>query len=168
MKRVVLFAALLGASPARAIGFGFGFDRVDVVSEDPGHWLNYDLPTVSSYPLRPAFRFIEQIKLVLTTPADDLYVGMSLASQSAVLERGVPGVPGLHWTVGLQTRAFLPRGIFGGLAYRTGRLRFGLGISAASAAAWSNLSWASWALLPTIGVGIGRVHPRPEQAPAPD
>ena len=154
VRRILALASFLVLTCAEASEFGF--DRVDVVSEDPGVWLNYDLPTIGSYPIRPALRFIEQIKLVLTTPAEDLYVGLSLSSQSVVLEREIPGVAGLRWTVGVQTRALVPRGGFGGLAYRIGVFRFAAGASVASAAAWANLSWTSWSILPTVGIGIGR------------
>ncbi len=148
----MLLAAALAAMPV-------DFDRVDVISEDPGLWLNYDLPSARAYPLAPTLRFVEQVKPVLKiVPVEGLYAGISMQSQSISYERAFLPQYGLAWSAGVQTRLLLPTGVFGGLAWRVWRMRFGLGVSAFSSASWVRPDWTSWRVLPTLGVGIGRMN----------
>jgi hypothetical protein len=150
--------ALILAATATSIPF----DRVDLLSEDPGTWIHYDVPGGSNYPTRPAMRFLTQIKPVFELPVEGLYLGASLSSQSLVYERPLLSEWNLYWSAGVQTRLLLPRGVMAGVAWRFWRLRVGLGLSAVSEARWSNPSWRSWAVLPTLGLGIGRMHGGPE------
>ncbi|MDD9935791.1 MAG: hypothetical protein OXT09_19425 [Myxococcales bacterium] len=135
---------------------GFAFDRVDIVSEEPGTWLSYDLPLLDVAPATTGVRFVEQVKPVFTLPVEHLYLGTSIASQSLVYEAPVLAREGLSWSAGLHTRLLLPRGIFAGVALRRWHLRLALGVSALSATAWAQPDWTYWSLLPTVGVGITR------------
>lgn len=135
---------------------GFGFDRVDVVAEDPGTWMNYDLPMGTSYPPSLAIRFLSQVKPVWTTPVEGLTIGTSLASQSVVYEQPLWKQAGLYWSAGLQTQLLMPRGALAGLAWRRGHFRIGAGVSAVSGSSWARPDWTTWSFLPTLGFGIGR------------
>ena len=136
------------------------FDRVDVLSEDPGLWLNHDLPFASVYWPRTGYRLLEQVKPVWRIRAvQGLHVGVSLSSQSLVYEHPL-GVgwglsQGLSWSVGVQTALGLPRGALAGLAWRRGPFRVGLGVSLLSSATWARPEWTYWWVLPTLGLGVG-------------
>jgi hypothetical protein len=164
MPAALIALALLGGALELDPDGGFGFDRVDILSEDPGTWLHYDLPYAGTYPTAPAIRFIAQVKPVWRTPVRGLYVGTSLASQSAVLERPVflTDCHGLYWSAGLQTRLLLPAGLMGGVAWRYGPLRVGAGLSLVSTASWRHRNWTQWSALPTVGIGIGRRYQAPD------
>lgn len=152
-----LVLAALFALPAQADDFGF--DRVDLISEDTGLWLNHELTSAGAYPTRAALRFVTQVKVVFRLPGlEGLRAGASLSSQSVSLERPIElgFVPdGFYWHAGLQTRLLMPRGVFGGVAYRWKRLRIGAGVSALSGASWATPTWASWTVVPTLGLGVG-------------
>ncbi len=153
----LLLGAGLGASP-------LSFDRVDVVSEDPGLWLNYDVPYAHVYWPRTGYRFLEQVKPVWRIRAlEGLHLGVSLRSQSLVYERSLGVGHGLYWTAGVQTALLLPRGALGGLAWRRGHFRLGVGVSLLSSATWARPEWTHWQLLPTLGLGVG-----PEAEPPQD
>ena len=132
------------------------FERVDVLSEDPGLWLYQDAGRLGVDALTPTIRFLSQVKPVFSLPVEELSVGVSLGSQSLVYERALLESIHLSWTVGLQTRLLLPRGALVGLAWRVGPLRLGLSLSVFSEASWANVDYRSWTALPTFGLGIGR------------
>jgi len=131
------------------------FDRVDLVSEDPGTWVNYDVPLAATYALPATVRFVEQIKPVVALPWQGWYAGASLASQSLAYERPLLPQANLYWSAGLHTRLLLPRGIHGGLAWRQGMVRLAMGVSVTSESSWARPSWRQWFVLPTIGIGVG-------------
>lgn len=145
----LLSLCMLGQNP---------LDRVDLVSEDPGTWVNYDLPVVGANSTATVLRFVEQLKLVWRTPVERLFVGTSIASQSLVYEHPLLE-KSLFLSAGLQTKLLLPRGITAGLAWRAGYVRLGAGVSVLSSASWSNLNWTRWSVLPTVGVGIAFAPP---------
>ncbi len=134
---------------------GFGFSRVDILSEDPGFWINDELPNVLAYPLRPTLRFVMQVKVVWATPVRGLTLGTSITSQSIHYERSIFGFESVTVGGGLQTALLLPRGIWVDVAWHRGPYRLALGLSTISDASWGNLRWDSWRFLPTVGVGIG-------------
>ncbi len=137
------------------------FDRVDLISEDPGTFVNYELWGAPTYPTKAAIRLVTQVKPVVSIPrVPGLTVGVSLSSQSVVYERPFL-IDGLHWTAGVQTALLMPRGALGGVAYRTGRWRFGVSASAISGSTWARPSYGQWTVLPTVGVGVGK-KPKPE------
>jgi hypothetical protein len=133
----------------------FGFSRVDILSEDPGFWINDELPNVLAYPLRPALRFVMQVKVVWSTPVRGLTIGTSVSSQSVHYERNIFGFESVTVGAGLQTALLLPRGLWVDVAWHRGPYRLALGLSTISDASWGNLRWDSWRFLPTVGVGIG-------------
>ena len=155
----LVFAATLALSLPAAAG-EFRFDRVDLVSEDTGLWLNHELPAAPAYPVRAALRFVTQVKVVFALPGlEGLQAGASLSSQSIALERPLElgFLPkGFAWHAGVQTRWLMPRGAFGGVAYRWKHLRVSAGVSALSGASWAHPTWSSWTVVPTLGIGIGR------------
>jgi hypothetical protein len=154
-------SVIVSAALAATLAGSFQFDRVDLLSEDPGVWLNHELPGTLAYPVKPAVRLLTQVKPVWATPVPNLYVGTSLVSQSVVYEHPL-WAPGNLWlTGGLQTRWLMPRGALAGLAWRYGRVRVGLGMSAVSDASWARPSWTHWSFLPTVGIGVGRLHQPP-------
>jgi len=145
-------ASLTLAAPVR-------LDRVDVLSEDKGTFLHYDVPMVGAYAPMTVLRFVEQVKVVVALPVDGLYAGASLASQSLSYEgplwrTGEDG-RGLFWTASLHTRLLMPYGAHAGVAWRFGFMRLSLGASASSASTWVRPSWTEWHVLPTLGLGFG-------------
>ena len=134
------------------------FDRVDVLSEDPGLWVNDDLLRIQQTPRIGVIRYLGQVKVVLSMPVDGVYFGASLASQSLVVEQLlVPKWPVFGYA-GVQSSLLLPRGLQAGLSFRHGGLRVGAGISGLSSATWARPDWTVWTFLPTIGLGFGRSH----------
>src|SRR5262245_42903054 len=117
-------ALVLAAEPS-----GVSWQRVDVLSEDPGLWLPQEVERLSVDPLTPIVRFLTQVKFVWSTPVRGLDFGVSIGSQSLVYEYPVLPELNLSLSVGLQTRLLLPRGALLGLAWRAGPLRVGLGLS---------------------------------------
>jgi hypothetical protein len=136
----------------------FGFDRVDVLSEDPGTWLHYEMPMMGTYPTAPALRFVEQVKVVFGLPVKGLYAGVAIGSQSLVYEYPLLADKGVFLTGGLQTRLLFPRGVLVGVAWRVGMFRFGASLSAITGGSWQRPGDTAFLLLPTLGVGIGRAY----------
>jgi len=136
----------------------FGFDRVDLLSEDPGTWLHYEMPMMGTYPTAPALRFVEQVKVVFGLPVKGLYAGVAIGSQSLVYEYPLLADKGVFLTGGLQTRLLFPRGVLLGLAWRVGMFRFGASLSAITGGTWQRPGDTALLLLPTVGVGIGRAY----------
>jgi hypothetical protein len=151
-------ALVLAAEPS-----GVRFERVDVISEDPGLWLYQEAPRLKVDRLTPTVRFLTQVKVVFSTPKQGLSFGLSLDSQSLTYERPLLPRANLALSMGLQTRLLLPRGLLVGLAWRAGPVRLGLSLSVFSEATWSRVNYRYWTALPTLGVGFGR-SPEP---PAP-
>lgn len=131
-------------------------DRVDLVSEDPGLWLNQELPRAHVTPGTTGLRFLTQIRPVVTLPIQDLSVGLSLQSQSLLIERPIAPTLNLAATGGLITRGGLPVGAMAGGSWRPGVLRIGLSAIALSSATWARPRWSAWQILPGVGIGIGR------------
>ena len=145
--------ALLVAS---ALGASFGLERVDVLAEDTGTFLHYDAPMVTVYPVTPALRLVEQVKVVFSTPLEGVTAGVSIASQSIMWERPLfDGKGPLSFGLGLHTRLLFPRGFFVDLSWRLGRVRLALALAATSSGSWARPQWTSWNVLPSVGVGIG-------------
>ncbi len=162
--QVMLLALCLAAEPSEVKAVPratFGFDRVDLVSEDRGTWLNYDLPMFSGYALSGVVRLVEQVKVSLRLPWQGFYLGLSIASQSLTFEGAIARRLGLFWTVGLQTRLLFPAGVLAGVAWRVAWFRVGVSVSAFTTRGWANLSGSGSGafpvhVLPTIGLGVGR------------
>jgi hypothetical protein len=146
-------AGLAMPSPARPTWSG-GFDRVDLVSEEIGTFLNYDVLELPVYPLKPALRFVEQVKVVFRLPWQGLYAGASIESQSLTYEHPV-GPKGLFLAGGLVTRLLFPRGVIAGAAYRVGLFRVGLSLSAFTSGSWSAPGSFQLTFFPSLGLGIG-------------
>ena len=150
---MLLSAMALAASPVK-------LDRVDLIAEDPGTFLNYELPAAGTYPTKAAVRFVTQVKPVLEMPSlPGWHLGLSIASQSLVYEKPL-SVPNLYFSGGIQSSLFLPRGVLAGVAYRPGRWRIGLSCSAVSGATWTRFGgYGQWTVLPALGVGVGPKPP---------
>lgn len=132
------------------------FERVDLLAEAPGTWLSYDLPLAGISATSTAVRFVEQVKVVWGLPAPYLYAGASLSSQSLSYERPLWSAWHLDAVVGLDTKLLLPRGAYATIAWHYRWLRLAVGVSASSAAIWSEPDYDSWVIVPTLGVGVGR------------
>jgi hypothetical protein len=149
---LALVAALvLAAEPG-----GVRWQRVDVLSEDPGVWLLHDAPRLKVDRLTPVVRFLSQVKGVWSTPVRGLGFGVSVGSQSLVYEYPLLPRANLALSMGLQTRLLLPHGALVGVAWRAGPVRLGLSLSVFSEATWSRLNYQYWTALPTLGLGFGR------------
>lgn len=147
------------------------FERVDVISEDPGLWVSNEAPRLIADPLTPTIRFLMQVKPVWRTPVKGLSFGISLGSQSLVYEHPVlalapalASVPilasaRLSVSVGLQTRLLLPRGALVGLSWWMGPVRIGAGLSVFSEASWNHVDYRTWTAIPTLGLGFGFAPP---------
>jgi hypothetical protein len=155
MLLATALALTLSADPAATSNeWSAGFDRVDLISEEIGTFLNYDVLEVTLYPLKPTMRFVEQVKVSFRLPWSGFYAGASIASQSLTYEWAV-GPKGLFLTGGVVTRLLFPRGVIAGAAYRVGNFRFGFSLSAFSSGSWSAPGSFQWTALPSLGVGIG-------------
>jgi hypothetical protein len=97
-------ALVLAAEPARV-----RFERVDVLSEDPGLWLSQEAPRLGVDRLTPTVRFLTQVKAVWSTPVRGLGFGVSVESQSLVYEYPLLERANLSLSMGMQTRLLLPR-----------------------------------------------------------
>ncbi|EPX62568.1 hypothetical protein D187_008756 [Cystobacter fuscus DSM 2262] len=141
----------LAAAPVR-------LDRVDLLSEDEGTFLNYDMPLFSAYAPITGGRFLEQVKVVLALPVSGLYAGASIASQSISYEgpllRSQDG-RGLFWVGSVHTRLLMPYGAHAGVAWRFGLFRLGVGASLSTEATWVRPEWNQWRVLPVLAVGLG-------------
>lgn len=141
-------------APPAAPSWSFGFDRVDLISEEIGTFLNYDVLELPVYPLKPAMRLVEQVKVVFRLPWQGLYAGASIESQSLTYELPI-GPKGLFLTGGVVTRLLFPRGAIAGAAYRVGIFRFGLSLSAFTSGSWSAPGSFQWTFFPSLGFGVG-------------
>ena len=148
-----------------AMGSPLRFDRVDLISEDPGLWVNDDLSRLEHIPRLGAVRYLSQVKVVLELPSEGIYFGSSISSQSLSAERLIVSKLPIYGYAGIQAGLLLPRGIVGGLAYREGPLRVGVGFSGLSSATWRRPDWTVWTWLPSVGIGFGRSHPVSEERP---
>jgi hypothetical protein len=148
-----------------AMASSLRFDRVDILAEDPALWINDDLRRFNHISRLGAVRFVTQVKVVVELPIDGVYVGTSLSSQSLVAERLIVSKLPIYGYAGVQAGLFLPRGVIGGLAYREGPIRVGVGFSAISSATWRRMDWTVWSWLPALGIGLGRAHPVGEEVP---
>ncbi len=152
----VLGALLLAAPQAQAAKFRF--QRVDLISEAPGSFLNYDLPMFDVNLQTSAIRWVEQIQVVFELPVQGLSAGISLDSQTLCYERPLLPAAGLYYGGGIQTDLLMPRGLLVDSSWRWRRLRLAVGASAVSGSTWRRPDWTSWDLLPTAGIGVGREH----------
>jgi len=146
-------AATIPAPPSPS-HWSAGFDRVDLISEEIGTFLNYDVLELPVYPIMPALRFVEQVKVVFRLPWQGLYAGVSIASQSLTYEHPI-GPKGLFLTGGVVTKLLFPHGVIAGAAYRAGVFRFGLSVSAFTSGSWSAPGSFQLTFFPSLGLGIG-------------
>ena len=152
-------AALALALPLAALAApGWRLDRVELLADETGRWLDEELPLAPWRPGVAAARLAEQLTLTAATPAADLRLGLALAHQSASWEPALGG--GWSAVAGVQGRLLLPAGVFGGLAWTRGPVRLGLGLALASEASWARPRWDGWALRPTVSAAWVR-RPRP-------
>lgn len=133
----------------------FGFDRVDILSEDPGTWLLDEVKMLGHNTTTAIMRGVWQVKVHFTLPVEHLTLGLSLASQSIAWEQLLLPEVGLGFVAGVSTRLLLPNGVFGGAIWRWSRLRVSLGINLHSGASWSHLDYSYWRITPAIGLGVG-------------
>lgn len=151
----LLALALAGPSDAHAEKFGLAW--VDIISEDSGRWLNYDVPMLGATPGTVGMRFLYQVQPVWQLPVKNLYVGTSVSSQSLHYERSFSvdlGPGDLGWFSGIHTRLIMPQGAMAGLRWKTTRTRLALGVSATSPSTWARPSYKVWSVLPTLGVSL--------------
>ena len=140
--------ALLGAAAA-----GVHVDRVELISADPGVWLNYDLPTLATRPTSTVVRFVQQVQPVLALPPEGLHVGLSLTSQSVSWEQPFAETR-WGWGAGVSTLLLLPRGAFAEATVDLGPVRLGLGGVLLSQASWARLGgYDTWD--PMLGLTVG-------------
>jgi hypothetical protein len=140
----------------------FALERIDLVAADPGTWVNYDLPMAGAAPGAAVLRFVEQVQVVLATPVEHVYLGVSIGSQSMVLEYGPDtlmahpprALGGVSVYGGIQAVTLLPRGAIFGVALSSESLRVSAGASLLSAATWRRPAYLQWNVLPTIGLGL--------------
>ncbi len=148
---LVATSLALTAAPVR-------LDRIDIISEDVGTFLHYDLALARAFSPMTGARFLEQVKVVLALPVKGLYAGASIASQGVSYEgalwRAQDG-RGLFWVASVHTRLLMPYGAHAGVAWRFGVMRLGVGASVSTESTWARPSWTQWRVLPTLAVGVG-------------
>lgn len=158
-----LAAGLSASAPAQAAKFRLAW--VDIVSEDNGTWLSYDLPMLGATPGTVGMRFLYQVQPVWGLPVENLYFGTSLQAQTLHYERTMKvslGPGDLGWYGGLQTRLFMPNGAIAGLRWKTTRTRLALGASAFTPSTWRRPGVKTWSVMPSLGVSIVLGKPEPE------
>ncbi|MFH1467785.1 MAG: hypothetical protein ABIO70_25590 [Pseudomonadota bacterium] len=163
MRRLLPLLLLLAAPAAHAQKIRF--QRVDLISEAPGWWLNYDLPMADVNLQTTAIRWVEQLNVVLDMPLEGLSTGISIGAQTLWYERPLLADGDLSWGLGVQTRLLLPSGLNADLSWRWRRLRVGAGVSLASSATWARPDWTAWDAVPTLGIGVGRRLIKPVPMP---
>jgi hypothetical protein len=162
----LLVALALAAVPAAAVPAapsapsaaarewpGFGFDRVDVISET-STWLAYDAVMFRSEIAKPALRFVEQVRVSFRLPWRGFYAGISIAEQDLTYEYSLD-FAGLYLTGGIQTRLLFPSGAHLGVAWRWKMLRVGVSLAAFTSGSWTAPGSFAVLPLPTLGIGIG-------------
>ncbi len=133
---------------------GFGFDRVDVLSET-STWLNYDVLVLRSGDIaKPGLRLVEQVEVYFRLPIRGLYAGLSIQSQDLTYEYPL-GFAGLYVTGGIQTRLLFPDGVHLGVAWRWKMLCLGASLTAFTTGSWTAPTSFAVLPLPTFGIGIG-------------
>ena len=152
---ITLVFATWAASPAPVV-----FDRIDLLSEDPGRWLLDEAPRTAALPGPTGVRWARQVKLSVSIPRASLVLGASLSSQSVSVRRPLTRRAPIYAHGGVTLALGLPRGALVGVEAWRGPVRFGLGLNVLSSATWARPVYDSWGLVPGIGVGIGK-------APAP-
>jgi hypothetical protein len=155
---------LLPILTASALARPLSFDRIDLLSEDPGTFVDEQVARATHSPTVTGIRYAEQLKLVVALPWEPVTVGLSAATQSVYLEPRLTDW-GLGLTLGLQTRLLLPRGGLVGLHLRRGIVRVGLGANVLSAATYTRPAYDHWRVLPGVGFGLGRRAERAQRAP---
>lgn len=163
-----LLLPLLLAAPAQAAKFRL--ERVELLADDTGAWLNYDLPMLGAHPLMVGFRLVEQTQLVWALPIENLKVGTGLESITVSYERSMSvDLAGgdLGWYGGLTTRLLMPRGVNAGVDWTKKRLRLAAGASMTSASTWARPGWGVWSPMPVLSVGLvtGKAEKRFRSAP---
>jgi hypothetical protein len=150
-----LLLTTLLALPAQ--GAKFRLERVELLADDTGAWLNYDLPMLGAHPLMVGFRLVEQTQLVWALPIENLKVGTGLESITVSYERSMSvDLAGgdLGWYGGLTTRLLMPRGATAGVDWTKKRLRLAAGASMTSASTWARPGWGVWSPMPVLSVGL--------------
>ncbi|MEZ4322964.1 MAG: hypothetical protein R3F61_36195 [Myxococcota bacterium] len=142
------------AAPDRAAAVHF--ERVDLVSEDPGRWLVDEVPRTLVSPRGTALRWVEQVKVAFAVPRASLVVGASVTSQSVAVRRPLTHRAPVYGQVGVTTALGLPRGVLVGLEAWRGPVRLGIGVHAHANATWARPVYDTWRVLPGVGIGIGR------------
>ena len=134
-------------------------DRIELLADDPGTFLNWELPMLGARPGITLVRFAEQVQPVWHTPWDGWTVGTSLSTQSLGYAQALGPSAKLGWRAGLQTRLLLPSGVVSTLWWRGEHIELAGGISLISDASWRRPSWSSWQALPTASVSLVRPSP---------
>ena len=129
--------------------------RIELLSEDPGTWLHYELPMAGSRPVTAAVRLLEQVQPVWQSPWQHVLIGTSLTVQTIQLERPI-GELHMQWSTGIQTALLCPKGVVGAVHWQWRRIHLSVGVSLDSNASWQHRNWTQWTLLPTAGFGISR------------
>ena len=123
-------------------------DRVELLSLDPGSFVEQELPLAAVRPGTATARWLQQVQPVFQLGRSPLGLGLSVASQSLAWHEPLgPFV----LSAGVQTRLGLPVGVFGGLAQDLGPVRLGVGGSYRSLATWAYLDgYRDWVLNPGV------------------
>lgn len=162
LSTALLALSLAGSGQADAAKFRLAW--VDIISEDTGSWLNYDLPMLGATPGTVGMRFLYQVQPVWGLPINNLYVGTSLQAQTLHYERTMKfdiGPGDVGWFAGAHTRLFMPSGAMAGLRWKTTRARLALGASAVSPSTWRRPGYKTWSVMPTLGFSIVLGKPEP-------
>ena len=107
-----MIALLCGLSIAAAgeTSWEPGLARVEILSDDPGTWIHYELPLAHLRPSTAALRLVEQIQPVWRAPWTGITIGTSVAIQTVQLERAVGSREDLSWKKWAKARLIVERG----------------------------------------------------------
>ena len=150
----LLLLWLLGSAPTASAGIQL--QRLEILADDPGTFLHWELVMLGARPGITAVRFLEQVQPVWRTPWPQLMLGTSLSSQSLTWEQPFTAGSSWGWRGGIQTQTLLPRGLILAGWWRGQHLELAGGLSLLSGASWSQPDWRHWQPILTLGLSLVR------------
>ncbi|MBO84709.1 MAG: hypothetical protein CL927_05070 [Deltaproteobacteria bacterium] len=136
------------------------FERLELLSDDPGRFLSDELPMVAARPGNTALRFLAQVQPVVGF-GTHFTLGTSLSAWTPGWETALGDRP-IGVLVAVPTRLGLPTGLVTAATYTRGALWVDLGVAAQTGASWRRPAYRDLRVVPTLGLGWS---PQPDRAP---
>ena len=126
-------------------------DRVEVIADDPGHFVVDELPMIAARPGGTTLRFLTQVQPVMAF-GEHFTLGASLSTWTPGWELQAAQRP-FGFLVAMPTRLGLPSGLVAAGTLRHGALWADLGLTAQTGASWRHPSYRDLRIVPTVGLG---------------